>query len=91
MRIRLSFTLNKSYYIEALTYWAYCNQPNNKVLNLTKNKADKIVRDRVYWSGKSNWVGDGGQVHEMLGDATDEYNKLQVAVTEWVNTKYRTL
>lgn len=84
MIVRVRHSINRSYIIEALTYWII-QKGSRKIELLNRKMAVEIVRRRVFFSGQSNWVGDGGQVHEMLGDATENYNAIQAIVTEWVD------
>lgn len=90
MRVRTTITIDKSYFITALTYYFFIE---GEFYKITKGEALEIVRNRVYWSGKGNWHGDVTPA-EALGDggeAIDEYNALRPIVKAWVEKKFPNL
>jgi len=85
MIVRTRHKISRSYILTALTYWIFCDRESRSIDDLTPKKAIEIVRDRVYWSGQSNWMGAGSQIHEELADATEDYNELQKEVEIWID------
>lgn len=87
MIVRNDILVTKGYFITALTY-AFFQQ--GRFREITKGESIKIVRDRLYWSGRGNWHG-ANTIVECLGDggkAIDRYNEIHHLVEEWVTKNF---